>query len=132
MNSDCKTFLDGQGSARRNGDDIASWAHAELRASRRRHETFKAQGEPVSIGEVLGAIWQMYGAAMQPLQSFEHRAIVLREQALGYMKSVVGNDADQMSVKGGVMNFGQRNAVRHHWLPKLLVLVGDDMCGVKE
>jgi hypothetical protein len=74
----------------------------------------------------------MYGAAMEPLQGFEHRTIVLPEQTLGYMKAVVGIDADQMGVKGSVMNFGQRNAVRHHWLPKVLILVGDDVRGVKE
>jgi hypothetical protein len=65
--------------------------------SRRCHEPFKTQGEPVSIGEVLGAIREMYCAAMEPLQGFEHRAIVLPEQALGYMEPVVGIDADQMS-----------------------------------
>jgi hypothetical protein len=84
--------------------------------SDRRHETLKAQGESVSIREVLGAIWQMYGAAMQPLQSFEHRTIVLCQQAARNMKSIVGIDADEMCVERGVMNFGQRDAVGHDWL----------------
>ena len=53
--------------------------------SHRRHEALKAQSESVSIGEVLGAIWQMYGAAMEPLEGFEHRAIVLPEQPVRYM-----------------------------------------------
>jgi hypothetical protein len=77
--------------------------------SRRRHETLKAQGQSVSIGEVLGAIWQMYGSAMEPLQGFEHRAIVLREQALVYMEPIVGIDADQVGIKGGMMDL--RNGV---------------------
>ena len=100
--------------------------------SDRRHETLKAQGESVSIREVLGAIWQMYGAAMVPLEGFEHRAIVLPEQALGYMKPVVGIDADQMGVKGGMMDLRQRDAVGHHWLAELLVIVGDDVGGIQE
>ena len=79
--------------------------------SRNRHEAFKAQGQSVSIGEVLGAIWQMYGAAMEPLQGFEHRAIVLREQALGYMEPIVGIDADQVGIKGGMMDLRQRGAI---------------------
>ena len=45
-------------------------------------ETFKSHRKPVPIGEVLVAIWQMYGAAMESLQGFEHWAIVLREQAI--------------------------------------------------
>ena len=67
-------------------------------------ETFKSHRKPVPIGEVLVAIWQMYGAAMKSLQGFKHWAIVLPEQALGYMEPIVGIDADQMGIKGGMMD----------------------------
>ena|SRR4051794_13445541 len=100
--------------------------------SRRRREAFKAQSEPIPIGKVPDAIWQMYRAAMEPLEGFKHWAIVLSEQALGYMEPIVGIDADQMGVKGGMMDFRQRDAVGHDWLSEPLVLVGDDVGGVKE
>jgi hypothetical protein len=70
--------------------------------------------------DVIIAIWQMYGAAMEPLEGFEHRAIVLPEQARGYMEAIVSIDADQMGVKGGMMDLRQRDAVGHHWLAKPL------------
>ena len=35
--------------------------------SRRRPETLEAQGEPFAVREVLGAIWQVYGAAVESL-----------------------------------------------------------------
>jgi hypothetical protein len=69
---------------------------------------------------------------MEPLQRLKHRTVVLREQAVRNMKSIVGIDADQMRVERGMMNFGQRDAVGHDWLSKSLVLVGDDVRGVKE
>ena len=67
---------------------------------------------------------------MEPLQRVEHRTIVLCQQAARNMKSIVGIDADEMCVERGVMNFGQRDAVRHHGLTEPLVLVGDDVGGV--
>ena len=79
--------------------------------SRRRREAFKAQSEPIPIGKVPDAIWQMYRATMEPLEGFKHWAIVLSEQALGYMEPIVGIDADQMGVKGGMMDLRQRHAV---------------------
>jgi hypothetical protein len=40
-------------------------ARTFARRQRRRPETFKSHGESVSIGEILGAIWQMYRATME-------------------------------------------------------------------
>jgi hypothetical protein len=74
----------------------------------------------------------MYGAAMEPLQGFEHRAIVLPTQALGYMQPIVGIDADQMGIKGGMMDLRQRDAVGNYWLAKPLVLIGDNVGGVQK
>jgi hypothetical protein len=45
------------------------------------------------------------------------------------MEPIVGIDADQMGVKGGMMDFRQRDAVGHDWLSEPLVLVGDDVGG---
>jgi hypothetical protein len=100
--------------------------------SRRGPETFKSNGKPVSVGQIFRAIWQMDCVAMEPLQRLKHRTVVLREQAVRNMKSIVGIDADQMRVERDMMNFGQRDAVGHDWLSKSLVLVGDDVRGVKE
>src|ERR1700722_3115382 len=50
----------------------------ELRASRSRHETFKAHGKSVSVGEVLDAIWYMYRAHRAPLAKFHAKNFVSR------------------------------------------------------
>lgn len=72
---------------------------------RRRPETCESHGKPISIGEILRAIWQMNRVSMEPLQRLQHRPIVLRQQAVRNMESIVGIDADQMGVEGGMMNF---------------------------
>jgi hypothetical protein len=72
----------------------------------------------------------MYSGAVEPLQGFEHRSIVLPEQALGDMEPIVGINTNQMSVKGGVMDLRQGDSVGHYWLAKPLVLIGDDVGGV--
>jgi hypothetical protein len=48
-------------------DGLRFSAHRVVGLSRRRHETLEAQCEPLSVGEILGPIWQMYGAAIEPL-----------------------------------------------------------------
>src|ERR1700737_832831 len=58
--------------------------------------------------------------------------IVLPEQPLRYVQSIVRIDANQMSVEGSVMDFRQRNAVRYQWLSEPLVPVGDDVGGVQK
>jgi hypothetical protein len=62
---------------------------------------------------------------MNPLQGFEHGAIVLRQQAARNMQTIIRVDTDQMRVERSVMNFG-RDAIGHNGLPELFVLVGDD------
>ena len=58
---------------------------------------------------------------------FEERAIVDFEQPIGDVNSVIGVDADQMGVEGRVMEFRQRQTIRHDRLPKLLVGIYDDV-----
>ena len=48
------------------------------------------------------------------------------------MQAVVRVDADQMGVKGGMMEFRQRNAIGYHRLAEPFVLVGNDVGCVQE
>ena len=61
------------------------------------------------------------------LSASEHRTIVPPKKPLGHMQPVVQVDANQMCVERGVMDFGERDAVRNHRLAKLLFSVSDDM-----
>ena len=54
--------------------------------------------KPVAIGSVLGAGRQVYGPAVQPLQSLKRRAVIPSEQSLRHMQPVVGVDANKMGV----------------------------------
>jgi hypothetical protein len=45
-----------------------------VKRQRYHYRMARRRGESISIGEVLGAIWQMYGAAMEPLQGRSARA----------------------------------------------------------
>ena len=100
--------------------------------SRHRLEALKAQRQPIAIWTILNAARQVDGLAVQSLEGFQHRTIVLPEQPLGHMQPVVRVDADQMGVERGVMDLGKRNAVRNHRLAKLLVPVRDDMSRVEQ
>lgn len=51
-----------------------------------RLKTLEVQPEPVSIGPVLAAVRQVDSAAVQPLQGFEHRAVMLHKEPLGYVQ----------------------------------------------
>jgi hypothetical protein len=50
------------------------------------------------------ASWQSDGLSVQPLQGFEHGAVVLLQQAVGHMQPIVRIDADQMGIKRRVMD----------------------------
>ncbi len=76
--------------------------------------------------------WQMDGPAIQSLQRFEHRAIVLPEQPIRDMQPIVGVNADQMGVERCMMNFRKRDAVRYYWLAELFVLVRDDVGRIEQ
>lgn len=53
------------------------------------------------------------------------------EQPVKDVNSVIGFDADQVRVERRVVNFAQRQPVRDHRLPVLLVSVHDDVGGVE-
>ena len=78
---------------------------ANAAISRHRLEPLEARCKPVAIRAVLDASRQVDGSAIQSLQSFEHRTIILTEQPFEDMQPVVGVDADQNCIKSCVMNF---------------------------
>lgn len=82
---------------------------AKAAISRHRLEPLEVRRNPVLIRTVLGAARQMDGSAIQPLQGFEHRPVVLTGQPLRYMQTIVRVDADQMDIKRGVI-FDVRSA----------------------
>ena len=76
--------------------------------SGRRLEPLIPLRKPVPIRAVLGAIGQMDHPAVEPLQGFEHRPVVLHQQAVGDVQFEVGVDADQMGIECGMVNFRER------------------------
>ncbi len=48
------------------------------------------------------------------------------------MNTKIGINADQVSIKGGMMQFGKRYAVVDDWLAKLLVGITRDMGGIQQ
>ena len=105
---------------------------AKIANLRRRLETLEANRKPIPIRPVLSPVRQMEGFAIYLLEGFEHRAVVLVEQSVRDMQSIVGIDPDQMGIEGGMMDFGERHAVRDDGLPELLVLIGNDVRGVEQ
>jgi Reverse transcriptase (RNA-dependent DNA polymerase) len=95
-------------------------------------EAFKAHGKSGSVGEILGATWQVNSVAVESLKRFEHGTIVLDQQPLGNMKPIVRIDADEVGVECGVMNFGERDAIGHDGLSEPLILIGHDVSGIQE
>jgi hypothetical protein len=60
------------------------------------------------------------------LRQFED-SIVDFEQSLGDMNVEIGMDANQVGVEGGVVDLGQRSAIRDDWLTKLLIRIENDV-----
>jgi hypothetical protein len=52
------------------------------------------------------------GPALQALQSFEHRAVVLTEEPVRNVQPVVDGESDQVRIESRVMNLRQRDAIR--------------------
>jgi hypothetical protein len=68
-----------------------------------------------------------------PLQpEFEKRAIVDFEQPVRDMDAEIWVDPDQVGVEGRMMDFRERQPIRHDRLPQLLVCIHDDMSGVEQ
>lgn len=95
-------------------------------------KALEARHEPVAIGSIFVAVWQMDALAIQALQCFEHRAVLLDQQPLGHMESIIRVDSNQMCIEGGMMDLRQWNAIGDRRLPKPLVLIGNDVSGVQK
>ena len=54
------------------------------------------------------------------------------EKPTGDMDAEIRVDPDQIGVEGGMVDFGQRQAVRDNRLPKLFIGVHDDVSGIKQ
>ena len=100
-------------------------------ASRRRPKTIEPQREPVSIRVVLSPLRKAQQSAVQPFDRLQHRPILLSEQTLRDVQSVVWIDSDQVGVEGGMMDFRKRDAVANHRLTKQFVLILDDVSSVE-
>ena len=95
-------------------------------------ETLEANRKPIPIRSVLNPVRQMEGFAIYLLEGFEHQAVVLVGQSVRDMQSIVGIDPDQMGIEGGMMDFGEWQAVRDDGLPQPFILVGNDVRGVEQ
>ena len=45
---------------------------------------------------------------------------------------IIRVNADQVSIKCGMVNLRERDTIRDHRLAELLILVGDDVCRIQE
>jgi hypothetical protein len=121
-----ENFFDGLGSACRNRDILGGGGHnAAMKRSKREASLSRS-------GRSLARFGICIVPPLESLQGFKHWAIVLPEQALGYMEPIVGVDADQMGIKCSVMDLRQRDAIGDYWLTEPLVIVGHDVGGIQE
>lgn len=93
-------------------------------------ETLEPQRQAILIGPIHTPLRQMHRLPMQALDCLEHRAVLLREQAIGDVKVVVRVDADQVGVERGVMDLRKRDAIAHNRLAQALIAILHDVGGV--
>ncbi len=85
-------------------------------------ELLEPDRQPVAIRTILIPPWHPDHLPSNPFQpEFDKRTIVDFEQPVRDVNSVIGFDPDQMSIKGRMVDLGQRQAIRYDRLPKLLV-----------
>ena len=54
------------------------------------------------------------------------------QQPLGDVNAEISIDADQVGVESGVVELRERQAIRDDWLPKLLMLIDDNVGRVEK
>jgi len=54
------------------------------------------------------------------------------EQTVRDMDAKIRVDADQVSIEGRMVDFGERQTIRDDRLPQLLVRIHDDVSGIEE
>ena len=69
----------------------------------------------------------MQRASVELFEGVEHRTVALREKTVGNVHAKIRIDADQVGVERGMVDLGQRQALRHDWLAQQFVPVGDDV-----
>jgi hypothetical protein len=69
---------------------------------------------------------------IESLEGIEHRAVFSGQAAASTHADENPGLYDKMGIEGGVMNLGQRDAVRHHRLAQRLVIVRNDVRRVQE
>jgi hypothetical protein len=88
--------------------------------------------QPLPVGTILHPFWHLDMRAVNPLEAqFEKRAVVDIKQPVGDVNTVIGINADQVSVEGCVVNLRQRKSVRDDGLSQLLVRIDDYMRGIE-
>ena len=70
--------------------------------------------------------------SIKQLKRFKHLAVVLIQKTVRNVHAIVGVDANQVGVEGGVMDLRQRWSIGHNGVSHLLVGVGNDVCGVEQ
>lgn len=90
-------------------------------------EILETLRQTVQVGPVFLARRRLQRCALQCLQDFQHRPVLLRQQPFRYMQAVIGIDADQMPVESGMMQLGQQDAILHNRMAQGLVAIGNNM-----
>ncbi len=81
-------------------------------------ELLEPQRQPVTIGVIACSPWQLDLLPDDSLQTkFEKRTVMDFEQPVGDVNSLIGVDPDQVSIEGGMVDLGQRQAIRDDRLP---------------
>ena len=77
-----------------------------------RLEPLEAESQSVTIRAIFDPVRKVDCRTLQAFQGFQHRTIIPPKQPLRHMQPVLWVDANQMCVESGVMDFGERDAVR--------------------
>jgi hypothetical protein len=65
-------------------------------------------------------------ALLQPVA--QHRAVLLGEDVMSDFHHQIGPDTENVAVKGGVVDFAQRQSIRHDWLAEGILVADDVRC----
>lgn len=79
-------------------------------------EYLKPLRQPISIRIVIGSARKVKLSSVKWFERLQHLAIVLMEKPVRNVDAIVGIDADEVSIEGGVMNPGKRQSIRYNGL----------------
>jgi hypothetical protein len=95
-------------------------------------ENFVAHRQPLPIRHISLPSRQLSHPAIELLQRLQLRAVFQAQQPVGDVDAVIGVDADEMGVEGGVVDFREGETVRDHRLAHEFVAVIDDVGGIEQ